>query len=274
MHQLLTRSTGPVQNAEPACGAPASLPPADGAEPALGVRGRPSGGGYAEGCGRLAVRLGRLLPTPRRTPFTFGYLAVLALTSLYARLGDADSVARLLQASSSDAAHLVRAPLRALFASALWLPGGLLSAYAAGLVAVLTALERRIGGRRTAAVFVLGHVLATLATEIPVALSVLAGHLPHTSLHRLDYGVSFGLLASVGALAWLLTPLTRTLVLGWVAVLLAIDLVEFADPLTDWGHPIALLVGLACRPLVRRAAARRARGGRQPVRTIPVSGAR
>ena len=57
---------------------------------------------------------------------------------------------------------------------------------------VLTALERRIGGLRTAGVFLLGHVLATLATEVPVGLAVLVGHLPATSLHRLDYGVSFG----------------------------------------------------------------------------------
>ncbi|MEU6484430.1 rhomboid-like protein [Streptomyces sp. NPDC046887] len=211
-------------------------------------------------------RVGRLLPTPTGTPFTFGYLLVLLLTSLFARYGDPDTVGRLLQASSSDAAHLARTPVRVLLASALWLPGGLLSPYAVGLVAVLTALERRIGGRRTAAVFVLGHVVATLATEIPVGLSVLAGHLPGSSLHRLDYGVSFGMLAALGALAGLLSPLARVLVLGWVAVLLAQDLVEFADPLTAWGHPLALLVGLACRPLVRRAALRRTVPGRAAVR--------
>ncbi|MGC5041521.1 hypothetical protein ACPXCS_30570 [Streptomyces sp. DT190] len=30
------------------------------------------------------------------------------------------------------------------------------------------------------------------------------------------------------------------------------DLLAFADPLTDWGHPIALAVGVAAWPLVRR----------------------
>ncbi|MEU6060130.1 rhomboid-like protein [Streptomyces sp. NPDC047097] len=211
-------------------------------------------------------RVVRLLPTPTGTPFTFGCLLVLLLTSLFARYGEAGTVGRLLQASGSDAAQLARMPVRVLLAGVPRLPGGPFSPYAVGLVAVLTALERRIGAWRTAAVFVLGHVVATLATEIPVGLSVLAGHLLSSSLHRLDYGVGFGLLAALGALAGLLGPLARVLVLGWVAVLLAQDLVAYTDPLTAWGHPLALLVGLACRPLVRRAAPRRTVPGRAAVR--------
>ncbi|WP_344365758.1 rhomboid-like protein [Streptomyces gobitricini] len=194
----------------------------------------------------------RLLPTPAGTPFTFGYALVLVGTSLFAEYGDPRTVAALLHASSTDVAHLSRAPLLVLAASALWVAGGLFSPYAAGFVLVLTALERRVGAWRAAAVFLVGHVVATLATEIPVGLSVLAGHLPETSLHRLDYGISFGLLASVGALAGLLAPVARGMVLAWVSVMLMHDLVVFEDPLTNWGHPLALLAGVGCRPLLRR----------------------
>lgn len=205
----------------------------------------------------------RLLPTPTGAPFTFGYLLVLLATSLFARYADPATVSALLHGSSTDVAHLADRPLLVLGASALWIAGGPASPYAIAFVVVLTALERRIGGLRTAFVFLVGHVGATLATEVPVGVSVAVGHLPATSLHRLDYGISFGLMASVGALAGLLSPVLRVTVLGFVAMTLLRDLLAFTDPLTDWGHPLALLAGLACLPVVRRWAGRS--GGRTPV---------
>ncbi|MGW1407469.1 rhomboid-like protein [Streptomyces sp. NPDC002403] len=217
-----------------------------------------------------SYRWPRLLPTPTGTPFTFGYLLVLVATSLFMEYADPGTVAAVLRESSTDVAHLGETPLLVLVASALWVVGGLTSPYVVAFALVLTALERRIGGWRTAGVFVLGHVVATLATEIPVGLSVVAGHLPESSLHRLDYGISFGLMASVGALSGLFTPLLRVLVLGGVGVMLARDLVELSNPLTNWGHPLALLLGVACWPLLRRAgAAKGAVRGVAPSRRAP-----
>ncbi|MDH6567833.1 hypothetical protein M2160_002854 [Streptomyces sp. SAI-117] len=202
---------------------------------------------------RLRVpRLQRLLPTPIGTPFTFGYGAVLAVVSLVAAHLDPALVRELHQGSSTDVAHLVRTPVLVLVASALWIAGGILSPYALALLFVLTALERRIGGVRTAGVFLLGHVGATLATEVPIGLAVLVGHLPASSLHRLDYGVSFGVAASLGALAGLLRPWLRWPLLALFGWLLVTALIAFTDPLTDWGHPIALTIGIATWPLVRR----------------------
>jgi hypothetical protein len=203
---------------------------------------------------RLRVpRLQRLLPTPTGTPFTFGYGAVLAVVSLAAAHLDPALVHTLYQGSSTDVVHLVRMPVLVLVASALWIAGGILSPYALALLFVLTALERRIGGVRTAGVFLLGHVGATLATEVPTGLAVLVGHLPASSLHRLDYGVSFGVAACVGALAGLLRPWLRWAVLALFGWMLLTDLIAFTDPMTDWGHPIALTIGVATWPLVRRA---------------------
>jgi hypothetical protein len=139
-----------------------------------------------------------------------------------------------------------------LLASALWIAGGVLSPFALAFVLVLTALERRIGGARAACVFLAGHVLATLATEVPVGLAVLAGHLPATSLHRLDYGISFGVAACIGALSGLLRPWLGLPLLALTAAELVSDLVAFQDPMTNWGHLIALTAGVASRPLVRR----------------------
>ncbi|MCG7208041.1 rhomboid-like protein [Streptomyces arenae] len=194
----------------------------------------------------------RLLPTPTGTPVTFAYTAVLALTSLFASHAGPGLLHTVYQDSSTDVAHLVRTPVFVLLASALWIAGGLLSPYAFAFVLVLTALERRIGGARAILVFLAGHVLATLATEVPVGLAVLVGHLPGTSLHRLDYGISFGVAASIGALCGLLTPWLRWPLLALVGYALLADLVAFQDPMTNWGHLIALGIGTALWPVVRR----------------------
>ncbi|MEU1403476.1 rhomboid-like protein [Streptomyces sp. NPDC005728] len=201
---------------------------------------------------RPAFRPWRLLPTPAGTPFTFAYAALLALTSLVASWADPALVHRLYQDSSTDVAHLARTPVLVLLASAVWVAGGIVSPYAAAFVLVLTALERRIGGARAACVFLAGHVLATLATEVPVGFAVLFGHLPDTSLHRLDYGISFGVAASIGALSGLLAPWVRWPLLALVAGTLLSDLLAFQDPMTNWGHLIALTIGIAGWPLVRR----------------------
>lgn len=205
------------------------------------------------GARRLSrLRPWRLLPTPTRTPFTFGYAAILTLTSLLTQYADASLIATLHRHSSTDVAHLAQEPLLVLVASALWIAGGIASPYAIGFLLVLTALERRIGALRTAGVFLLGHVVATLATEVPVGFSVLAGHLPDSSLHRLDYGISFGVAASVGALAGLFRPWLRWLVLAGFGGMLVDDLIAFEDPMTNWGHLLALLIGVGTWPLVRR----------------------
>ena len=193
-----------------------------------------------------------LLPTPTGTPFTFGYVAVLAATSLFARYADPSLTSALYQASSTDVAHLMQSPALVLLASALWIAGGVTSSFTLVFVLALTGLERRIGGGRTAVVFLLGHVLATLATEIPVGVLVLVGDLPHSSLHRFDYGISFGVAASVGALAGLLRPWLRWTILAVFGAILLQDLIGYLDPMSDWGHLLSLVIGVGMWPLVRR----------------------
>ncbi|MDX3313931.1 hypothetical protein P1S61_33680 [Streptomyces sp. ME08-AFT2] len=214
----------------------------------------------AEGPAEPLARTGRA-PRPRRpagfrvrvpVPFTLAYAAVLAGTAYFAEHADPALVHALHQGSSTDVAHLLQTPALVMVASALWLAGGFASPFTLGFVVVLTALERRIGGARTAVVFLAGHVLATLATEVPVGLGVLVGWLPDSSLHRLDYGISFGVAASVGALAGLLGPWPRGLLLVAFGGMLLQDLIAYTDPLTNWGHLIALAIGVALWPWARR----------------------
>ncbi|MCE0446243.1 hypothetical protein LT493_20260 [Streptomyces tricolor] len=250
-------TTGPAPEASPAPDGP--LPDGPNAVPSRLLDGVPRQRGSTapapapDGAppSAPALRAWRLLPTPTGTPFTFAYTAILALTSLFASLADPGLVHALHQGSSTDVAHLVRTPALVLTASALWVAGGIVSPYAVACVLVLTALERRTGGVRAACVFLAGHVLATLATEIPVGLAVLLGRLPGSSLHRLDYGISFGVACGTGALAGLLRPWLGRSVLAVVAGVLLSGLPGSTDPLTDWGHLIALAIGVAAWPWVR-----------------------
>ncbi|MET7379500.1 rhomboid-like protein [Streptomyces sp. NPDC005526] len=214
----------------------------------LDARRGPGGSGGAV----RAPRPWRLLPDPTGTPFTFGYAVVLAVTSLVARCVDPALMNVLYQGSSTDVAHLVRTPLLVLTGSALWVAGGIASPYALCFLLVLTALERRVGGLRAAGVFLFGHVLATLATEVPVGLAVLGGLLPDSSLHRLDYGISFGVATGVGALSGLLAPWLRwPLLLGFLGMQVP-DLIAYTDPMTSWGHLLSVSLGTASWPVVRR----------------------
>ncbi|MFJ2160095.1 rhomboid-like protein [Streptomyces sp. NPDC087856] len=207
------------------------------------------------------VRPWRLLPTPTGTPFTFCYGVLLVVTSLIAQYAGPSLVGQLHQASSTDVTHLLRDPSLVLVASALWIVGGMVSPYAFLFLLVLTALERRIGGVRTAGVFLFGHIVATLATEGTVGIAVLAGHLPASSLHRLDYGISFGVATSIGALAGLLRPWLGLPMITLFAWTLIQSLLAFTDPMTNWGHLISLTIGIATWPLIRRWA-RAARAAR------------
>ncbi|PNG92913.1 rhomboid-like protein [Streptomyces malaysiensis] len=230
------------------CAGPVAIGAGTPRVPAAGAgRGRPAPAA-------MAARLRRLSHALIAVPFTLGYTLVLLGTGFYTHLGDPGTVRDLLVGSSTDVAHLSQRPLLTLLVSALWAVGGITSPYLLAFPLVLGALERRVGAMRTAGVFLLGHVLATLLTELPVAASVAVGHLPASSLRRLDYGVSYGLIACAAALAGLLPPRRRWALLGGIGLALAAGSLVDIDPLTGWGHAFALLIGVVCWPYIRRNA--------------------
>lgn len=195
---------------------------------------------------RTAVRL---LPTARATPFTFWYLGLLALTTLLLHYGRPEAVHRLLAMSSTDAVNLQRHPIQVLFLSALWLQDAHWLAYAAIFTLVLAPLERRIGTRTTILVFASGHVLATLATELPVLWAVRTHVLPVMDAHLLDVGVSYGFFATAGALVLMLPTPARWWVVGLlnasiVAIYLSMDPTTTDATVTAVGHLLSLYIGM------------------------------
>ncbi|MFE9422868.1 rhomboid-like protein [Kitasatospora sp. NPDC006697] len=207
---------------------------------------------------RLGLRSGPLewvldrMPTPRRNPFALAYLALLAGTTVFARFGDPALVRQLQTMSSTDGHHLLHTPLRSLLMSGLWVAGPVWMPYLWGFAFTVAPLERRVGWRRAALVFWSGHVVGTLLSQAVVAVAVAAGKAPAGLLDELDIGVSYGVLASLGALAGQFRPVGRLLALGGGVLLILHQIQSDQDLVTMIGHPTALLVGVALWGVLRR----------------------
>ncbi len=205
-----------------------------------------------------------LLPSPRTTPFTFGYLVFLLGTSLIVRFASPAITDRLLAISSTDAHNMLRHPLTALLTSAFWIADGGWLPYAVIFAIAVAPFERRFGGFRTALVFFSGHVLATIVTELPVMALINSGVLPNSAGRWLDIGVSYGFLTTAGALVGLLSGRARAL--GIVALELFIvgvyvtdDPATLASVVTVLGHATAAHFGLLLWGPQLRSVARLAR---------------
>jgi hypothetical protein len=197
---------------------------------------------------RTAIRAA--LSTAREAPFTVSLVIILLATTIALRsIGpSADDV---LEWASTNVHNLNARPIESLIASAVFLPDEIWLPYAVVLAIALVPLERRFGTLTTIAIFLSGHVLATLATEGPVALAIHEGWLAPRSADWLDVGVSYGMYASLAGASFLLHGRWRwgaaaTMALGVLAAL-AID-----PDMTSAGHVLSLAIGFAWWPLLAR----------------------
>lgn len=198
---------------------------------------------------RWRLRAAVLLPGPASTPFTFWYLTLLLATTVLQRtLGESVS-AKLLAGASTDAHNLWHRPIMSLISSALWIEDSGWLVYVLIFALAVAPLERRVGAGWTFAVFASGHVLATLATELPVMVALRHGWLPAADGHWLDIGVSYGFFATAGALVPVLHKRLRAAVvmlleLVIVVIYLTDDPGSLLSVVTVAGHAIALHIGM------------------------------
>lgn len=221
---------------------------------------------------------GRLLRAareyPRRAPLTLAYVCLLLAVHVWIGHGlSADRAAAVLGHVSTNLDNLQDHPLSALLGSALFFDGtltdvattefaGTFITLGLGVCCFLAVAERRWGKLRSAAVFLGGHVAATLLTAAVIAVAVREGWYPVDVRHALDYGVSYGAqtVLAIGTLA-----LPRRARLPWALFVLAWPLggADWSGPLPDFttiGHLIAAALGFALpavpsfrRPRVRAA---------------------
>lgn len=191
---------------------------------------------------RVLRRLAADAPHPRATPFTFWYLALLLVSTIMLRLVSTRTADALLRWSSTSAVNLHRHPIGSLIASALWVDGRWWP-YLIAFSVVLAPVERRIGSLRTILVFLSGHVIATLVTELPVGWQVRHNLLPRAMARLTDIGVSYGFATGLGVFV-LMLPTKARWVVGVLAELVVLGAVAADVTVTSVGHACALQIGL------------------------------
>ncbi|MFF4102881.1 rhomboid-like protein [Streptomyces sp. NPDC001903] len=205
---------------------------------------------------------------PRRAPLTLAYVCLLLVGHVWVNHGlSADRAATVLGYLSTNLDNLKDHPLTALLGSVLFFDGtltdvtsvdfvGTLITFGLGVCCSLAWVEHRWGTSRAVAVFLGGHVVATLLTAIVIGVALQHGWYPTAVRQALDYGVSYGAqtVLAIGTLA-----LPRRGRLPWAAFVLAWPLggADWTGPLPDFttiGHLTAAAVGFGLLgvPAVRR----------------------
>ena len=205
----------------------------------------------------------RVIAGIRTAPATFGYLGILVVTSWVLATASGRLADRLLLDQSTNLHQLGRDPIRVLISSAFWVSGtGSLVLWAVLLALVLAPVERRVGSWRMTLVFAIGHLGATLLTAAGLSVALRLDAVERSVVNAQDVGASYGFLAVAGVLTYLLEErLRRPYALGLLAGMAGGA--ALFHTFTDFGHLLALLLGLACYPLVRGRA-------RLPLISVPL----
>jgi hypothetical protein len=146
-----------------------------------------------------------------------------------------------------------------LVASAFWVSSAWeFVPWAVLLLLVVARFESNVGAARTVGIFAAGHVGATLLTAAGIWIAVRADLVEKGIARARDVGPSYGVVAVCAAGVYLLPGKARAG--AAVALVVALAVVAGVDPrFTDFGHLLAVLIGLACYPLVVGARMRRVR---------------
>jgi hypothetical protein len=197
----------------------------------------------------------RIIGYVRSAPGTYAYLFVLLITSWILQTSSSRIANALLQERSTNLHHLATDPLRVLFSSAFWV--GSFTDWVAwvALFSIFVApVERWIGTGRTATVFVLGHVGATLITAGGLWVALHSDLVESSVENARDVGASYGFAAVAALLTYRLSGRRQALYAAGLVAFAGVSL-ALNHNFTYWGHLIALAIGFACYPLVPRTAA-------------------
>ncbi|WP_406087269.1 rhomboid-like protein [Streptomyces virginiae] len=218
--------------------------------------------------GRSGRTLRAVRAYPRRAPLTLAYVCLLLVGHVWIdQWLSVDRAADVLGHLSTNLDNLRDHPVSALLGSVLFFDGtltdvastdfvGTFITLGLGVCCFLAWVERRWGKRRAIAVFLGGHVAATLLTAVVIIVALRQGWYPTEVRQSLDYGVSYGA-QTVLALGTLALP--RRGRLPWAVFVLAWPLggADWSAPLPDFttiGHVVAAVLGfgLLAVPAFRR----------------------
>ncbi|GHE60278.1 hypothetical protein CP980_17305 [Streptomyces vinaceus] len=187
----------------------------------------------------------------RSSPGTHIWLLLLAVTSVIVVIAPDHLEHVLLHRHSSNIHELTRHPVRALLSSAFWIENpASLALYAVLFELFHAPVERWLGTLRWLAIVATAHITATLISQKVVLMAIQDHRAPHSMVHVVDVGVSYGLAASIGVLTYRLPNPLRWLYLAGVVAFFGLPLLT-GGTFTDLGHAISLAVGLLAWPLTR-----------------------
>lgn len=181
------------------------------------------------------------------------YAFALAITTVTMQSANPRIASQVVLSASTNLTNMADHPVRALLASPFMIQGDWGSwAKAALCVLVLFPAERWLGSLRATAVFVAGHVGATLLTQGAIMWGIHQGIVPSSAANMVDVGMSYGVAAVVGVLTYRWSqPLARLAWAGFWLVYLGYD--PLFDPtFTGFGHVLAILTGFLAYPLIPR----------------------
>jgi hypothetical protein len=152
----------------------------------------------------------------------------------------------VLMDSSTDLAHLEKAPWQVLPESFVW-PGNFIVYWAVVVLLCVGALELVRGPVVTLVTGLVAHVLGTLVSEGIVAIRIAAGELSSSARHLQDVGPSY--IVAACAAAVIASPRApRALRVGCAVTLVPLVVTAFdvhdTSQVASIGHAVAILVGL------------------------------
>ena len=201
----------------------------------------------------LAAALVHWVGYPWQGRATQTYASILVANALWLYQTDRWIKDAALRSASTNLEQLSRDPLTSLLTSALWTDvDGWRSvlAPAAAVLLVFAPLERRIGTWRWILAFAAGHVGATLIVQGGLAVAGRAGLLDAAVSQSVDVGWSYGGMALLAVLTYLLPTRRR---LPFATLVVAAQLLALRHPtFTDFGHLAAVIIGLALGPWLTR----------------------
>ncbi|QIS01970.1 hypothetical protein F5X71_06260 [Nocardia brasiliensis] len=178
-----------------------------------------------------------------RVPATIGYLAALVLvTSIFSVLSDSAQSNVVLHAST-NLHNLLQGRVVTLLSSALVIGDVGVAWLIMPMLACLLALaELRFGALHMVRVFLAGHIGATLLVAAGLWVAVEFDWLPASVRWSEDVGISYGAMALIGALVFVVPRRSRIpWAAGWFVA--AVGGVLLGQSFTSVGHLLAFCIG-------------------------------
>ncbi|WP_243841572.1 rhomboid-like protein [Mycobacterium sp. DL592] len=194
---------------------------------------------------KLSHRVARFVGS---APVTFGWLALLAITTIAQHLLPRWHLIAVLRKDSTNLHHLASDPIRVLITSLLWLDGAAWWPYLVMFCLFLAPAERWLGHLRFVVAGLIAHIVATYVSEGFLYWQIQEAIVSPRYLNARDIGVSYFVVGIVGLLTYRVPRPWRWLYLAAAFVWFA-GAVLIKPTFTPVGHLTALVVGLACYPL-------------------------